>query len=759
MSEFYTVAVAVLAVLAVSGLYVGVTNDAVNFLTSAIGSKAAGMRTILAVASAGIILGVVSSSGMMEVARNGMFNPAMFTFSEVMTVYLGVMLANVILLDIYNSLGLPTSTTVSLVFCLLGAAVAVAAHRIAVHPQLSAGDLGDFINTSRAMGIISAILLSVVMAFTCGTAAMWISRMIFSFRYMALFRRFGALWCGVSLTAIIYFAVFKGLKGAAGGGAAAAWIDSNLTLALAVCWAACSAVLAFIQLFRVNILRITILSGTFALALAFAGNDLVNFIGVPVAGFDAFRLARASGNDSMVMSALNENIPADMSFMLAAGAVMVLTLWTSRKAMHVTQTEISLSAQSADDQPQYGSNLFSRGIVRAAVNISNAVGRVTPPKVKEFVARRFEYTDVEHSGAPYDMIRATVNLTASALLISAATSLRLPLSTTYVCFMVAMGSSLADRAWGRESAVYRITGVMTVVMGWFTTALGGFAIALATGLLLVWGGKAAFAALTLLCGYILIRGNMGKKTAGGGGQRPADSECAVEDIVDDVCRMMKLATQIYDRTIVAVFKENRKALRDLVRQSDEIYDQSRKLRGGLVATLRRLNGSGLELSLYYVQIVDYLDEIAKAITHITHPTFEHIDNNHEGLSREQTADLMRINDDVAEIYGNINRMLTTNDFSEIDSVQIMRDDLFGRIADTTKSELARINAGAGDTKASMLYLTILGETKTMMLQARNLLKAQRYFLEHAGTWRRGSRCGAARSATDLRHIASRDHIL
>ncbi len=733
MSEFYTVAVAVLAVLAVSGLYVGVTNDAVNFLNSAIGSKAAGMKTILAVASAGIILGVISSSGMMEVARNGMFDPSLFTFGEVMTIYLGVMLANVILLDIYNSMGLPTSTTVSLIFCLLGAAVAVSIYKIAADPTLAAGDLGEFINTSRAMGIISAILLSVAIAFTCGTVTMWLSRLLFSFRYMTLLRRFGAAWCGASLTAILYFALFKGLKNAFAESAAAVWIDDNLTVVLVLCWAACSVLLAFLQLFRINILRITILSGTFALALAFAGNDLVNFIGVPVAGFDAYSIAREAGSTDIVMSALNENIPANMAFMLAAGAIMVLTLWTSRKAMHVTETEISLSSQSGDDEPQYGSNVFSRGIVRLSINAAAAVERITPPKVREFVARRFEYVDVEHSGAPYDMIRATVNLTTSALLISLATSLKLPLSTTYVCFMVAMGSSLADKAWGRESAVYRITGVMTVVMGWFTTAIGGFVIALATGLLLVWGGVAAFAAVTLLCGYMLVKSNFRKKADGASAASAVDNPTAnaVDDIAGEVCRMMQAATRIYDRTIVAVFKENRKALRDLVHESEDIYRDSRKLRAGLMPTLRRLKGAGLELSLYYVQMVDYLSEIAEALVHITRPTFEHIDNNHEGLSREQAADLMHINDDVAEIYGSINRILVTNDFCDIDSVLSMREDLFERIAATTKSELMRINEGEGNTKASLLYLTILSETRTMVLQARNLLKAQRYFSEHA----------------------------
>ena len=733
MSEIYTVAIVILAILAISGLYVGVTNDAVNFLNSAIGSKVAGMKVILTVASVGILLGVISSSGMMEVARNGMFNPSMFTFHEVMTLYIAVMFANVILLDIYNSMGLPTSTTVSLIFCLLGSAVAVSGYKIATHPQLLLTDIGEFINTTRAMGIISAILLSVVIAFTCGTIMMWISRLIFSFRYMAVFRRFGALWCGASLTAIVYFALFKALKFVIDGTPFVEWIDRNLLLAIFLCWVVCSVLLAFLQLFRINILRLTILSGTFALALAFAGNDLVNFIGVPIAGFDAYSVARAEGSTDIMMSALNENIPANMLFMLSAGVIMILTLWTSRKAMHVTETEISLSSQANEDESRYGSNLFSRSIVRAALNVSGAVDRVTPDFVKRFVAWRFEYTDIEHSGAPYDMIRATVNLTTSALLISLATSLKLPLSTTYVCFMVAMGSSLADKAWGRESAVYRITGVMTVIVGWFSTAIGGFIIALATGLLLIWGGNVAFVIITVVCLYMLLKSNFSFKAK----KEPVQQEKveerdAVDTIVEEVCRMMKLATQIYDRTLVAVFKENRKALKELIRESDDIYEQSRKLKYSLMPTLRRLKGSGLELSLYYVQVVDYLSEIAKALVHITRPAYEHIDNNHEGLSREQTSDLMRINDEVAEIYGSINRMLTTNDFSEIDTVLIMRDDLFERIAATIKSELMRINEGEGNTKASMLYLTVLSETKTMILQARNLLKAQRYFLEHAG---------------------------
>ena len=735
MSEIYTVIVVILGILAISGLFVGVTNDAVNFLNSAIGSKAASMRVILTVASVGIIIGVVTSSGMMEVARSGMFNPGLFTFHEIMMLYLGVMFANIILLDLYNSWGLPTSTTVSLVFCLLGSAIAVSIYKISNTPDLGVGSLGHFINTSRAMGIVSAILLSVVIAFTCGTIVMYISRTIFSFRYTVLFRRFGSLWCGASLTAIVYFAIFKGLKSLLAGHAFVEMVDRNLLFSLFICWIACSLLLFFIQRFKINILRITILSGTFALALAFAGNDLVNFIGVPVAGFDAFSIARESGDPQMMMGALNENVPANFLILLAAGLMMILTLWTSKKAMHVTETELSLSAQGDEGTEQYGSSVMSRMIVRAALNINTSIERVVPPRLRAAISRRFEYEDIEHSGAPYDMIRATVNLTTSAMLIAIATSLKLPLSTTYVCFMVAMGSSLADRAWGRESAVYRISGVMTVIAGWFITALGGFLIAFVVGLALIYGGTIAFVIVTVLCGYMLIHSNFLKKSkpsaaAAATGEHPQTTEDIIANLREEVCRTMECATKIYDRTLIAVFKENRKVLRDMVKESNDLFYQSRERKYTLLPTLKKLQSSDVNTAHYYVQVVDYLNEMTKALMHITRPAFEHIDNNHEGLSKEQAKDLMSINDDVESIYRHINQMLRDGDFSEIEMVLTLRDQLFESIADAIKSELTRINEARSNTKASMLYLTILTETKNMVLQSRNLLKSQQYFLKH-----------------------------
>lgn len=734
MSELYTVIIVILGILAISGLFVGVTNDAVNFLNSAIGSKAATMRTILLVASAGIILGVVTSSGMMEVARSGMFNPGMFTFHEVMMLYLGVMFANIILLDLYNSWGLPTSTTVSLIFCLLGSAIAVSIYKISHDPELGFSALGTFINTSRAMGIVSAILLSVVLAFTFGTLVMYVSRMIFSFRYTAMFRRLGAMWCGISLTAIIYFAIFKGLKGILAGHAFVNFVDHNLLISLLACWVVCSIILFFIQRLKINILRITILSGTFALALAFAGNDLVNFIGVPVASFDAFTIAKHTGDPQMLMGALNDNVPANFLVLLAAGLVMIFTLWTSKKSMNVSKTELSLSTQDEAESELYGSSVFSRTIVRAALNVNSGFERAIPTKVREAISRRFEYENIEHSGSPYDMIRATVNLTTAALLISLATSFKLPLSTTYVCFMVAMGSSLADRAWGRESAVYRISGVMTVVAGWFVTALGGFFIAFAVGLALIYGGTVAFAIVTVLCAWMLIRSNFTKKGKGAEPIAPTKVQQSTEDIIaslrDEVCRTMESATKIYDRTLIAVMKENRKVLRDMVKESNDLFYQSRERKYTLLPTLKKLQSSDVNTAHYYVQVVDYLNEMTKALMHITRPAFEHIDNNHEGLSKDQAKDLMSINDDVEAIYRHINVMLREGDFSDIEMVLSLRDQLFESIAEAIKSELNRINEARSNTKASMLYLTILTETKNMILQSRNLLKSQQYFLKH-----------------------------
>ena len=723
-----------MAILAVTGLFIGVMNDAANFLNSAIGSKAAPVKVIMAVASIGIVVGAITSSGMMEVARSGMFDPACFAFRDVMILYASVMLANIILLDVYNTMGLPTSTTVALVFCLLGAAVAVSFVLLMQNGE-SLSSIGEYINTTRALAILAGILLSVILSFSCGTFVMWLSRLIFSFRYHRIFNRLGAFWCGISFTAIVYFAVFKGLKGVMAGTPIFRFVDEHLWMALAGLWVVCSILLFFLQRFKVNILKLNILAGTFSLALAFAGNDLVNFIGVPVAGYDSYKMAMEAGDTTIKMGALATDVSADVMLLLGAGVIMIVTLWTSKRALSVSQTELSLSSQNEGEE-QYGSTAVSRALVRSAMNINAFYERVTPQRIQEKLAARFvNLPEDEREGGSYDLIRATVNLTTASILISIATMMKLPLSTTYVCFMVSMGSSLADRAWGRESAVYRIAGVMTVVSGWFVTGFGAFTIAFLVGLALMYGGNPAIYGVSALCAWMLIRSNIKKnRKAKEQAAQPVaqikDTKSTIEECINEVGNTMTQVTRIYDRTLIAVFKENRKVLREMVQQSNELFYQSRERKYKEVPTLLRLKDNELNSGHYYVQVVDYMNEITKSLLHITRPCFEHIDNNHEGMSKEQIEDLMKINDGVELIFSRINIMLRHNDFEDIESILEMRDELFEMIAEAVKNQLRRIQGKETSTKASLLYLTILTETKAMVLQSRNLVKSQRYFLEH-----------------------------
>ncbi len=735
MGTMYIVAVGILMALAISGLVVGVSNDAINFLNSAVGSKAAPRRVILCIASVGMIIGALTSGGMMEVARSGVFYPAQFTFAEITMLFLGVMFANVILLDLFNTFGLPTSTTVSLVFGLLGAGLAAATVKIAESSELTAADLGSFINSGSTLVIVSGILLSVALAFAGGSIIMYLTRIIFTFRYKKVFRNFGYLWCGIAFTAIVYFALFKGLKSS--GLVSAEFtemVNGNMFMSLFVMWLGCSALLAAMQhLLKFNILKITILAGTFSLALAFAGNDLVNFIGVPIAGYDAYLIADASPEGAhTLMGKLMEPVKTNFGLLLIAGAVMIITLWTSKKAKTVADTEINLAKQDEGSE-RFGSTMMSRSVVRAALSINKAVERTVPDSVLRFINKRFLplRPGENEDKAPFDMIRATVNLTVASILISIATNMKLPLSTTYVTFMVAMGSSLADRAWGRESAVYRITGVLTVIAGWFFTALVAFALALGVTMALAYGGFWAVGAITLLCVWMLIHSaRMHRKREG---DSSLSTPCGVSEMLEDCTRQvsqtMDKATEIYKKTIIAIFEEDRRVLRHMVKDSNELFFQARERKYEVMPTLHKLQAEDIENGYYYVQAVDYLSEMTKALVHITRPSFEHIDNHHEGLTEEQVRDLVDINDEVSAIYDKINSMLAKNDFSDISYVMRMRDTLFEKMDEAVRAQLRRIKSKRATTKNSMLYLNILNETKTMVLQSRNLLKSQKYFAE------------------------------
>ncbi len=736
MEPIFIAIVIILAVLAVLDLVVGVSNDAINFLNSALGAKVAPHYVILTVASVGIVVGVLTSGGMMEVARNGVFYPASFTFSEIMILFVGMMLSDVILLNTFNALGLPTSTTVSLVFELLGSAVAVAMFRIWNDPVLTAEDIGDFINSGKALVIISGILVSVVIAFAVGGILMYFSRMIFSFRYKRMFSRFGAVWCGISITGILYFAIFKGLKGS---GIIPDYvitgISDNIAVALLATWVVASVLLRIAQMLNMNIVRFTILSGTFSLALAFAGNDLVNFIGVPLAGFDSYLLAEASGDTSMTMGALA--LPARINpwIMFGAGMIMVVTLFFSRDAMRVAQTELNLSAHRDDDRERFSSSVLSRNLVRFAITLNGIYNYAIPGRVQRWINSRFEpLPEGERTQASYDMIRAVVNLTAASVLICIGTSFKLPLSTTYVVFMVAMGSSLADRAWGRDSAVYRITGVLVVIAGWFVTAFAGFFISLVIGIFLMWGGWMALAVVVLICGFVLVR-NLFVRNKEIRQQQDIIDEHAGEADALYACTEVVVATMerislLYNHMLVALFTENRKSLKETMQESERLYRDAKERKYSIMPTIRRLEAQKVETSHFYVQVVDYLDEVTKALLHCTRPAFEHVDNNHRGLTEEQIIDLKMVNDEVENIFRHVNRMLKEKDFSELEDVLVMRDALFDTIAERIKSQIRRIKAGDNiSTRGSALYFNILNETKIMMLQSRNLLKAQAYFLE------------------------------
>ena len=708
MSPLFTCIVIIMGLLAVMGIVVGVANDAVNFLNSALGSKVAPRRVILWIAAAGILVGTLTSSGMMEVARSGVFYPGQFSFQEIMMLFLGMMLGNILLLDLYNTLGLPTSTTVSMVFGLLGAGVAAALFHIWGDAGASIADLSQYINTGKAMAIIAAILLSVALAFAAGSLFMYVSRLIFSFRFAPVFRRWGAVWCGISLAGILYFALFKGLKSSGLIPTSVAdYVGEHVLVTLLAFWAASSVVLWLLQRMRLNIMRITILSGTFA------------------------------GSESIMMGELAEPARANFLLLLASGLVMVLTLFFSKKSQHVTETELSLASQHEGEE-RFGSTFISRSLVRATLVLNTMWTGLIPVRMQKAIDRRFEPLPAEErSSAPYDMIRAVVNLTAASILIAIGTSYQLPLSTTYVVFMVAMGSSLADRTWGRESAVYRITGVMAVISGWFITALGGFLIAFGVTLLLLWGGWIAVTVLVALCAWLLVRShrNVEQIKAAETKESPVVRAETPDEVlcvcIGEVCTTMEHVTRIYNRTLVAVFKENRKVLKEMVQSSDKLFEEARDRKYGIMPTLRRLQQCDIDTGHFYVQVVDYLSEVTKALIHITRPAYEHINNNHEGLTKEQIVDLMRVNDQVEAIFDKINDMLRTKDFSDLDMVLEMRDKLFDTIVEAIKSQLRRINGDETvSTRASVLYLTILNETKTMILQARNLLKSQHYFLEH-----------------------------
>jgi phosphate/sulfate permease len=686
-------------------------------------------------------VGATFSGGMMEIARKGIFNPEYFYFNEIMIIFLAVMIADVILLDLFNTFGMPTSTTVSIVLELLGAAVAISLIKI----YNTGGELNEYINSAKALLIITGILLSIVIAFTFGTVAQYFTRIIFSFDYQKNLKYFGALWGATCITGITYFILIKGAKGSSFiTPESLAWITSNSLLIILLSFLIWGIVFELIILFtRINILKPIVLVGTFALAMAFAGNDLVNFIGVPLAGFKSYQtyLSQPGVDPSqLLMTALTGQVRSETVLLIIAGLVMAVTLWLSRKARTVTETEINLSRQGEGFE-RFDSSVFSRNLVRGSISVSNTLRLFIPKFITKYSASRFDQTkknddDSSKEQSSFDLLRASVNLTVASLLISFATSLKLPLSTTYVTFMVAMGSSFGDGAWGRDSAVYRVAGVTAVIGGWFLTAFSAFTAAFAFAGIIYFGGSIAIGILILVAAVFVIKTHAlhrRKQTEKQNKQVHQVSNFLMKSDVfqrstDSIHKTLKTVSSTYIKTIKGLVNENRKELKESKNDIEELNQHVKQLKNSLHHTINNLREDFIETGHYYVQVLDYLRETAHCLTYIVTPTFEHVDNNHKSMLPDQIDDFEKVTTSVEQLFKTILPLLKNPGYREIKHVIRLQREILKHIAELNKKQLKRIKNGEAGTKNSLLYLTILSETKNMLLHTINLLKAQRDFV-------------------------------
>ncbi len=728
MDTTYYVIYGMLLLLSVFGLVVGVSNDACNFLNSSIGSRAGTYTGAVAVAAIGVLLGASFSSGMMEIARSGVFIPGMFTFHEVMILFLAVMVANVILLDIFNTLGLPTSTTVSLIFALLGSALGMAYFNIGDGP----GSLADYINTDKVFFIVSGIFCSVAIAFTVGTIVMWFSRLLYSFHFQRMYRLIGPLWCGFAFTAISYFAIFKGLKTSpVMKGAFMDMVDANLGVSLLVAFIAWTIIAAILQYgLKINTLRITVLAGTGALALAFAGNDLVNFIGVFMAAQTTMQIGEAhlaAGGDlsTLKMGGLADvQQQVNMLWLVAAGLIMVTTLFFSKKARKVTETELKLSSANTGKE-RFGSCSAARTMVRYTLNTKRFFERITPMPVQNFITRRFTpLAPEEETGALYDQVRGSVNLTVSALLISVATNLQLPLSTTYVTFMVAMGSSLADRAWGRDSAVYRITGVLTVIGGWFLTALAASLAAFLVAIIMAYGGFWGMVIMLVIGGALLIKSTFFTNSAKDEIRLiNMHSDAAVKDFGRAASGRLGRMVGIYNAMIKALLSEDREALKRLRKKSRSLKRDLEVLRENeVLPTLRTLPKELADRGQLVFRITEISLNTCERLLTLVKASYNHIDNNHQGLSKEQGDDLLALTNKIGRFYPDLTDMLKEGNFAGIDILLKDREQLGEDFADCITRHLMHNTTDESGMRNGILYLTLLNETRAMISHAFSLIE-------------------------------------
>ncbi len=743
MEWYFLAIVIILGLLAVTDLTVGVANDAVNFLGPAVGSKTASFRVILIIASAGVIIGSLFSGGMMEVARKGIFNPEQFVFSEIIIIFLAVMIADVLLLDFFNTLGLPTSTTVSIVFDLLGAAVAISVIKLAkTHHSFS--ELGNYINTEKALAIISGILISVVVAFIVGIVVQYIVRLIYTFNYQKNIKYTSGIFGGFALTAILLFIMLKGLSDTSFVSEyVKTWIADNKIIMVIGSFVFLSVILQILHwLFKLNVFKLVVLSGTFGLALSFAGNDLVNFIGAPMAGFKSYQLWHASGAspDTYNMIGLKGDVPTDVYFLLIAGLVMVVTIFLSRKARTVVQTTVQLSRQSEGDE-RWGSSIVARTLVQSAVSMQNGIKAVFPKVVFTFLEKRFEkqnYNNVQNGedlNASFDLIRASVNLVVASILIASATSLKLPLSTTYVTFMVAMGTSLADGAWGRESAVYRITGVATVISGWFFTALMAFIAAAVVAVILYFGGVFGVIIMVAFSVYLLYRTKIMHKKIEDENIEKDEVEAYLPKTPSELSELtneqsiiiISKIPEIYSETIDALDDENRKLLKKLTKEVTNMNKQTKKLKTRAINTFKNLNNDLLISGTNSIQIYDYVREIGYCLNYITNPAYTHVNNVHNPIPSEQFNELKLIKKQIKEIF-ELSIAQIKNKNIDLQVFQQRVNNIIMLVDSRRNNQLKLIKDSEINTRTTMLYLGIMHETKNMLLHLENFIKAYNDFL-------------------------------
>ena len=737
MDNIYLLMLVALAALAVVDIVVGVSNDAINFLNSAIGSKAISLRTIMIVASLGIFIGAVFSSGMMEVARKGIFNPGAFYFDEIMVIFMAVIITDILLLDFFNTLGLPTSTTVSIVFNLLGASIVMSLIKIGASDSETFADLSNYINTDKAITIISGILLSVVIAFSVGAFVQWISRVIFTFQFEKKIKNFGAFFGGIALTSITYFIFIKGLKGTPYYKDLSGILKSNEMLIVLIAFVIFTIFsYLFQKISQKSILLVIILVGTFGLALAFSGNDLVNFIGVSMAAYHSYEAWSVSGIDPSLfsMEVLDKKVPAEPLLLFIAGGIMVVTLWFSKKAKSVAETEIGLSRQN-DTHEKFNPNIVSRGLVNVFFGLSSAFSSVMPNSIKDKIEKSYErqsaflITKDQSVNAPaFDMIRASVNLMVAGVLISIATAMKLPLSTTYVTFMVAMGTSLADRAWGRESAVYRVAGVVNVIGGWFLTALAALAASGVVVFLIQWNKVTMIPVLLLLTIILLARNfiaHKNKTTKVNPKQLKKSESSTVQGIIsesaDNIVNVISRTDKIYANFLKGLSTQNSDLLKKSKKGVAKLDSEIEELRDNIFFLIKNLDETSVRGSNFYISILANLTDIAQSLDFISKKSYKHVNNQHQKLKFNQFKDLQEIEDRFKILYKEIIDVFVSRKFERISFIIAQKEELVMFISEKINAQINRTRTEESSPKNTTLYFNILLETKDLLNSIMSLM--------------------------------------